>query len=831
MTLLSRRVTERTAVSDRIEALCAGLTLDEKCRLVAGTDLWHLPAIERLGIPSLKVSDGPSGVRGERWTGRPSALFPCGSALGATWDPVLVGRVGAALGSEARDRGVDVVLAPTVNLQRTPIGGRNFECYSEDPYVSARLGVAFITGIQGTGVSACVKHFTANDTEYDRMTISSEPDERTLRELCLVPFEAAVTEAGTWSVMAAYNRVYGTYCSENEMLLDTVLRGEWGFEGLVMSDWFGTHSTAPAANAGLDLEMPGPPQWFGPALATAVRAGDVTEGAVEAKVRRVLALGERTGLFDREAGAVNEEHQIDRPAHRVLARDAAVSAIVLLKTDPSLLPLPSGLKTLAVIGPNADTPALEGGGSAAVTTHPVLTPLEAIRERAGAGVDVVYERGCVSQRGTPPLEGRRLTEGAMRLEYFAGAEWAGPSVFEETSTRGWFVWLGRWEAAVPAAFSTRISATFVAEEAGAWRFSLVSAGRSRLLVDGTVVVDNFEPTPGGSESFFGLGSTEVGADVWCEAGSEHTIVVEYIDGGFGVGGLVIGCEPPRHDDLFERAVALAARADAVVMVVGTSADWESEGRDRKRMDLPGRQDELIARVAAVNPRTVVVVNAGSPVAMDWADAVAAVAQLWFPGEEGASALAAVLFGDADPGGRLPITIPRRIEDTPAFTSYPGERGKAVYGESVFGGYRWYDRRRIEPRFAFGHGLSYTSFAFGAPALDRTELDDDCTLQVRVSVTNTGERAGTEVVQCYVHDVTSSVARPDQELRAFAKIELRPGESTPVVLRLDRRAFAFWDPETHDWLVEPGEFEIRVGASSRDIRATALVTVPEPAKSA
>jgi beta-glucosidase len=825
-------------VSERIEAgnaadasetelsALSSMTLDEKCLLVAGADLWHLPAIERLGIPALKVSDGPSGVRGERWTGRPSALFPCGSALGATWDPALVERVGAALGAEARDRGVHVVLAPTVNLQRTPIGGRNFECYSEDPHLSARLGVAFITGLQSTGVSACVKHYVANDTEFDRMTISSEPDERTLRELCLVPFEAAVTEAGAWSVMAAYNRVFGTYCSEHARLLDGVLRSEWGFDGLVMSDWYGTHSTVAAALAGLDLEMPGPPQWFGTSLAAAVRAGEVPETVVEEKARRVLALGARTGLFD---APTHEELSIDRPQHRALARDAAVGAIVLLKTDPTLLPLSSEpsrpLRTLAVIGPNADIPALQGGGSAAVTTHPVLTPLEAIRARAGPDVDVAFERGCVSHRQTLPLDSRRLAEREMRVDYFAGADFEGKPVLEETTARAWFVWLGPWDPAVPAVFSARVSGTFVADETGAWCLSLTSAGRSRLLVDGTVVVDNWEPTPGGSDSFFGLGSTEVKADVWLDAGREHAIVAEYANDSLpGLGGIAIGCEPPRPDDLLERAVALAARSDAVVLVAGTSAEWETEGRDRKRMELPGRQDELIARVAAANPRTVVVVNAGSPVAMRWADDVAAVAQLWFPGEEGAPALASVLFGDADPGGRLPLTIPRAIEDTPAFTSYPGEQGKVVYGESVFGGYRWYDRRRIEPRFAFGHGLSYTSFRLGALELDRSDLGPDGTVELRVPVTNTGTRAGTEVVQCYVHDVKASVARPEKELRAFAKVALAPGQSRSVIIGLDRRAFAFWDPETHDWLVEPGEFEICVGVSSRDIRAVATVTV-------
>jgi beta-glucosidase len=615
------------------------------------------------------------------------------------------------------------------------------------------------------------------------------------------------------------------------MLITDVLRGEWGFDGLVMSDWFGTHSTAPAARAGLDLEMPGPPQWFGSKLAEAVGAGEVDEAVVDAKVWRMLTLAERTGLFDREP---HDEQSIDRPEHRALARDAAIGSIVLLKSDADVLPLLGApeLRTLAVIGPNADIPALEGGGSAAVTTHEVRTPLQAIRDRAGDDVDVRFERGCVSHRRTPPLEGRRLAEGALHVEYFAGTEHAGAPVFAEDTTRAWFVWLGPWEASVPGEFSARVTGTFVAEETGAWRFSLVSAGRSRLLVDGTVVVDNTSPTPGGSDSFFGLGSTEVGADVWLDAGSEHAIVVEYANPGLpGLGGLAIGCEPPRPDDQFERAVALARRADTAIVVVGTSAEWESEGHDRRDMTLPGLQDELVAAVAAVNPRTVVVVNAGSPVGMDWADDVAAIAQLWFPGQEGGPALAAVLFGDADPGGRLPTTIPRAIEDTPAFTSYPGERGHVVYGESVYLGYRWYDRRRIEPRFPFGHGLSYTTFELGALEADRTEVaasaaasGTDTLVELRVPITNTGTRSGTDVLQLYVHDVEATVARPEQELRAFAKVALGPGQSATVTFGLDRRAFAYWDPDRHDWHVEPGEFEIRIGESSRDIRAVAVVTV-------
>lgn len=789
-------------MSERIEKLVSELTLEEKAALAAGVDLWHGPGVERLGVPALKVTDGPSGARGEQWSGRPSANFPCGTALGATWNVELVHEVGKRLGVETRRKQAHALLAPTVNIHRHPLAGRNFECYSEDPFLTARMAVAYITGVQSQGVGCTVKHFVANDSEFERMTISSEVDERTLREISLVPFEAAVKEAGVWALMTAYNRVNGPYCSEHAELIK-MLREEWGFDGLIMSDWFGLHSTVPAANAGLDLEMPGPPQFFGEKLADAIRAGEVPESVLDDKAHRILELIERTGRLDDEPAA---EVCIDDPIDRSIARRAAGESFVLLQNQRAALPITAAVKTIAVIGPNADALVIQGGGSARVEPHPPVSPLVGLRARFDApGIEVAHERGCYSFKRTPILE-RPILRDPLRVQYFAGRERAGEPVHVEDAARGLFTFIGSVGHDVPAEFSLKVSGTIVAPESGEWTFTLVQVGRAKLMIDGEVVVDNWQPQ-GRSDAFMGFGSGEAAGSIALGAGEPHTIEVEFVPPG-GLGGLEIGCRPPSPPDLMERAVALAQRADAVVCVVGTDNDWETEGNDRDSMALPPPQDELVRAIAAVNRRTVVVINAASPVEMPWADDVAAIVQAWFPGEEWGNALADIVSGDVSPSGKLPTTIPVRLEDTPAFTNYPGERGQVRYGEGIFVGYRWYDARRIDPRFCFGHGLSYTSFEIGVPTWDGDA--------VHVTVTNIGGVRGAETVQCYVHDTESSVMRPQQELKAFAKVWLDPGESRSVALALDERAFAFWDVGAHGWTAEPGAFELRVGTSSSAI---------------
>jgi len=842
-------------VTGRIDELLAELTLAEKVALMGGRDLWSVQSVERLGIPSLKVTDGPNGARGTGLlgTGIPSLCIPSGAALGATWNPELVEELGGVLAAETRARGCHVLLAPTVNLHRTPLGGRNFECMSEDPYLTGRIAVGYIRGVQAGGIATTVKHFVANDSEFERTTISSEVDERTLREVSMRPFQMAVQDGGTWGVMASYNRVNGTYAAENRWMLDTVLRGEWGFDGIVVSDWFGAKSTGASAIAGLDLEMPGPPRWYGGRLVEAVEAGEVPESVVDAAVRRLLLLAERTRTFEEPHD--REERQLDESAHRSLARRVSAEAMVLLKND-RILPLAvDRLASLAVIGPNAATAMIMGGGSAALVAQHETSPLDALVARMGDQLEICYEPGVVTDRSAQPLGGR-TTERAdggrgFDVAYFDSTDWTGPVVGNATVRDGRILHFDRVPGVVDLrSFSFRATTTFTPVVDGDHALTLVQAGRARLLVDGQVVVDGIaQPMPPGEE-FFAMGSTEADAVVTMVAGRPVDVAVEWTsEGAVFLSGVKVGVRTPSPGDLMDRAVAAAATADAVVLVVGTSLDWETEGRDRDSMDLPGDQPELIRRVCAANGRTVVVVNSGSVVTSDWAEAAPAVLQAWFGGQEMADALVDVLVGDDEPSGRLPTTMPHRLEDTPAFLSYPGENGRVAYSEGLFTGYRWYEARRLPVAFPFGHGLGYTSFTWGEPSLGEipsiAELEAGATVTVTLPVTNDGDRAGSEVVQCYVAPTDPRLTRPVRELQGFAKVRLEPGGSADVVVVLDHRAFAYWDPGDpgHSerssrvpvaagqgsgprgepgWYVDPGTYELHMGRSSADIRYVVAV---------
>jgi beta-glucosidase len=796
------------------------MTTAEKVAMAAGSDLWHTTPVPRLGVPRLKLSDGPSGVRGAGYSSSRSASFPCGTALAATWNPDLVARVGRALAEEARSKGVHVLLGPNVNLHRSPLGGRSFECFSEDPHLSARLAVAYIRGVQEGGVAATVKHFVCNDTEFERFSISSEVDERTLREIYLPPFEAAIREGGAWALMAAYNRLNGVHCCEHP-LLTSLLRTEWGFDGVVMSDWWATRSTAAAASAGLDLEMPGPPQHMGEDLLEAVRSGEVPEELLDQKARRLLRLAVRTGALDETDEP--DEQSPDRPEHRSLARQAAAESIVLLKNAGGVLPLAaSGLRKLAVVGLNAEVPATQGGGSAHVSSHPAPSPLAAIRA-ACPGAAVGFEPGCSAGVACPPLD-QRLLDGPIRLEHFGGTAPAGEPVLTCDAPNGRLRWVG---SPVPGleggGFALRGTGRVRPHVSGVHTFSIAGTGPSRLYLDGRLLVDDWDDW---SRSFtsMDLMGEEVRADASLVAGQPYDVTFELVAGPSPVTGVRVGCAPPAPPDVLERAVRLAAESDAAVVVVGTDEDWEKEGADRPDMRLPGSQAELVHRVAEANPLTVVVVNAGSPVEMDWADRVPAVLQSWFGGEEGGAALAEVIFGRVNPSGRLPTTIPRRLEDNPTYPYPPAEGGRMPYTEGIFVGYRHYDRTGVEPRFCFGHGLSYTPFRYGPLQLERTQVTAGEPLAVWLDVANAGRRGGFEVVQLYVRDVESSLPRPDRELRAFAKVWIEPGRTERVRLDLSPRSFAFWDPERSGWVAEPGGFELLAGSSSRDIRASARVTL-------
>ena len=805
-------------------AAASDLTVAEQAMLTAGVDMWHTAGVERLGIAGFGVTDGPSGARGSQFTGSSSTLLPCGTALASTWNRELIGRVGRLLGDEARAKGASVLLAPTVNLHRHPLGGRNFECYSEDPYLTAEIAVAFIEGVQSRGVGCAVKHFVCNDQETDRMAIDVVVDERTRREIYLPPFEAAVRRARVWSVMAAYNRVDGRHCSEHPGLLTDVLRGEWGFDGVVMSDWFGTHGTA-ALRAGLDLEMPGPPNALGCKLPDAIEAGDVTAAAVEQAAQRVLDLIDRTAPSRERDGAVDEP--IDATA---VARAAAAEAIVLLAND-GVLPLDAaaGLK-LAVIGWRADQPEVQGGGSAQVSPPYVITPLQGITERAGVSA-VTFQAGRVTPRSAP-LGGRLLTplDGAgatVRIDYFGAGDLAGTPLHRETVHETMAVWLGEPAPGVPAGdFSARMTAGFTPDVSGRWTFSVSGVGAARLFVDGEQVADTSEAAPGAG--LLGLFTTPVEYEVALAAGVAHEVVAELdaaaVEGPVALAGLTIEARPPDQPDAIEHAVQAAAAADVALVVVGRD-DRETEGMDTASMELPAHQGELLRRVAAANPRTVVVVNAASPVTMDWADDVAAIVQMSYLGQETGAALAAVLFGDVDGSGRLTTTHPHRLDDSPAAANFPGRDGTVEYAEGLFVGYRHYDAHGVDPRWCFGHGLSYTTFAYSslAVAVGTSGDGDDASVLVSVDVTNTGSRTGSEVVQVYVRSIDAEVPMPDRQLKAFEKVTLEPGETTTVTVALDQRAFAYWDTARHAWHASPGAHEILVGSSSRAIHRTARLT--------
>ena len=802
----------------RVEELLADLTTEERASLTGGRDTWHLPAIERVGLGRLKMSDGPSGIRGAAIGTRRSTAFPCGMAVGATWDVDLVGRYGTALAEEAVSKGVHVLLGPTVGIPRTPLGGRTFESFSEDPRLTAELTVAYVRAVQAGGVACCVKHFACNDQEHERMTISAEVDERALREIHLVPFEEAVIRAGTWSVMSAYNRLHGTFCGEHPRLLGEVLKGEWGFDGVVVSDWFGTHSTVEATLAGLDVEMPGPPSFLGAKLAAAVEAGEVPTDVLEEHTRRILLLADRTGLLD--GRATDEELEDDDPGRRALARELAVAATVLLRND-GLLPLPADVGSIAVIGPNAELLSTGGGGSSQVLPHRHLSFVDELGDRFPSA-SVVHEPGCLLGDRIPPIDPRLIAPG-LRFEVVAGDdEGDGDVLATENLSVGYMVSFGSPLRGRPlASLRFRATGALRVPVSGRWRIGIANAGLATLFVDGEQVVDNREAN--GGDFFFGLGFGLATAEVDLEAGREHELVVELDpQPGLPIVGLRLHAAPPAVDDLLDRAVGAAAGADVAVVVVGASGQTETEGFDRPDLRLAGRQDELVSRVVAANPRTLVVVNAGAPVEMPWAGDAGAVAVVWYPGEEGAPALADIVAGRAEPAGRLPITFPARLADVPTHGdnpgSYPGADGRVEYGEGVFVGYRHYDRAAIDPAYCFGHGLGYTTLELGVPevAVEGTGV------RVVVPVTNTGGRAGSQVVQVYVRDVDASVERPEQELAGFAKVTVEAGATGTAEVVLDQRVFSFWDEGSAAWRLEPGAFELRVGTSSRAIHHTTTI---------
>ncbi len=807
-----------SAAEDRVEELLARLDLEAKVRLCTGANFWATWDEPRAGLRAMSLSDGPAGVRGDLWDERrTSTNLPSPTCMAASWDEDLATRLGRFLATEARAKGVDVLLGPTINLHRSPLGGRHFECFSEDPLLTARIGAAYVRGVQGEGVAATPKHYVANDSETERFTLDARVGERALRELYLAPFEHLVREAGAWMVMAAYNGVNGPTMTESPLLADP-LKGEWGFDGVVVSDWHATRSLAAAGPSLTDLAMPGPDGPWGDDLVAAVRDGSIPETAVDDKVRRLLRLALRVGAL--EAGRVTPGPVPDGAA---MAREAAAAGAVLVRNQ-GLLPLdPAGLKRVAVVGPGAVRPRSQGGGSATVFPVAVVSPVEGLEAALGAGAEVVHGRGARIRRGLEPVTAGQVTDpetGEPGLAVrFLDAD--GAVLQAEHRLAGKLIWLGL--EVLRRTDRIEVAARLRARAGGEHGIGVAGIGRFRLTAGDRVLVDE-RIRPETDDAAGLLAAPQRGGRLTLAEGDEVELtVVHHLEDGAAASVTLAVEEPsPPEDEELADAVALAAGADVAVVVVGTTGEIESEGYDRASLALPGRQDELVRAVAAANPRTVVVVNAGSPVELPWRDQVPAILLSWFPGQEFGHALADVLCGRAEPGGRLPTTWPARQADVPVLDTRP-VAGRLEYHEGLHVGYRAWARAGTGPAFPFGHGLGYTTWAYQgleAPAA----ADPGTEVVARARLANSGPRPGREVVQAYLARPSSSVERPAFWLAGFAVVHADPGQEVTAELRLAPRAFQHWSPETRSWETEPGPYQLTVGRSSADRPLTAELTI-------
>ncbi|GAA5022143.1 glycoside hydrolase family 3 C-terminal domain-containing protein [Kitasatospora paranensis] len=798
-----------------------GLDLDARARLVSGGGVFRTGAEPALGMRAIVTSDGPIGVRGERWDESDTALaLPSPTAMAASWDEDLVAELGALLAAEARRKGVDMLLAPTLNLHRSPFAGRNFECFSEDPLLTARIGAAYIAGVQGGGVAATAKHFVGNESETERLTMTARIDERTLREVYLAPFEAAV-RAGVWAVMSAYNGVNGEPMSESRLLAEP-LKGEWGFDGLVVSDWGAVRSTEATGGAAVDLAMPGPNEHWGERLAAAVRDGRVPAAALDDKVRRLLRLAGRVGAFDPPPAP----DPVDPAEARGLLRRAAAAGAVLLRNRDGLLPLAAeALRRVAVIGPNAAVARVQGGGSAGVYPASVVSPLDGIRAALPADAVVEYLPGVrTSVRPTPLEPGLCRLPGSGEpglLVRFLAAD--GSEIHREHRPSGRSFETPE-DVDLTDLREIEIHTVLRAPFAGRWRLGVVGLGTVRLSADGRTVLDEYVPAESDDPTYLHVTPSyrQVGLDL-----AEHQEVellarrqVEYGHGRV----FALAADPPLDEAVREAAAAveLARSADAVVIVVGTSEEHESEGFDRATLRLPGEQDALVAAVAAANPATVVVVNSGGPVLMPWRDRVAAVLLGWFPGQEGGDALADVLFGDTEPGGRLPASWPAD-EHLPAVARTRPTGGELAYTEGLHLGHRGWLRSGASPAYWFGHGLGYGRWEYLAVEVPQRTAPG-AGLTVRAVLRNTGTRRSREVVQVYLARPTSAVERPVRWLAGFAAVHAGPGERVEVEVPVAARALEHWSVAEGRWVTESGVFAVLVGPSCGDLPLAAAVEV-------
>ena len=806
-----------------IDQIINKLTLKEKISLLSGFNSWYTNKIEEKNVPSIKMSDGPNGVRGDSNSGKSSACFPCAISIGSTWDLKLIKNIGIALGEEAQAKDVDVLLGPTINIHRHPLGGRHFESFSEDPFLTGKIATNYVQGVQSKNVAACLKHFVGNDTEYERHSISSNIDEQTLREIYLLPFEMGIKEGNAKVVMSAYNKLNNIFCSSHQELLISILKEEWDFDGYVVSDWGAALETVENANGGLDLEMPGPSNVWGKALIKAVEAKKVSEELINDKVRRILSVAEFSNRFQKPE--IKNEEAIDKPEHRELLRKAAADGMILLKNE-GLLPLKKNIKKLAVIGPNAKEAQIIGGGSASLRPHYQVHPLEAVNERLGHETEILYAKGCHTHKYLPKINEKLMEDkNGFLVEYFDGNQFNESLILEERliGSKFW-VFEGFAKDVISKDrpnISVKFSCAYTPDISGSHEFEIFGIGQCRLLIDGNELIDNWTSTEPG-EAFFTFGSAAKKGVMNFKKGITYKIEVQYhFEGGFPA--VYIGCQAPDEVDIFQEAIDIASNADEVLLIVGTNSDWETEGNDRADFNLPANQNKLIEAVLEANQNTVIAINTGSPVQMPWAKKANAIVQTWFAGQEFGNALVDILSGQVNPSGKLTTTFPVRIEDTPAYKIYPGNDLQMNYDEKLLVGYKWYQRNSIEPLFCFGHGLSYTKFNY--QNLEVT-TDDGFNVSCKFDIQNIGDIAGSETAQCYISFAAPLPQEPLMTLQGFVKEDIGVNEIKKLEIKLGPRNFSNWSVDTNTWQIRGGTYKILIGSSSEKILLEASINLEQ-----
>jgi beta-glucosidase len=804
-------------VEQRVESILSRMTLEEKIDILSGVDDFYIRAYPQLGIPRLRMADGPLGVR----HGGPSTANAGGILLAASWDPELAAQEGTEIGRDARAKGVHFMLGPAMNIYRAPMNGRNFEYLGEDPYLAGKIAVGYIKGMQTQGVSATAKHFMGNNSEFDRHNTDTIVDERTMREIYLPAFEACVKEAHVGAVMDSYNLTNGTHMTQNAHLNIEILKKEWGFTGILMSDWTSTYDAVGIANGGLDLEMPKGVFMNRETLLPAIKQGQVTVATIDDKVRRILRVAIQFGWLDRNQTDLSIP-RYNREGDQVALR-AAQEGIVLLKNDGNLLPLKKdAIKSVLVVGPDAYPAVPVGGGSARVVPFEAVSVLQGLSDYLGNSAKVYYNPGLatLSEMAEATSFSTAATGGTagLKAEHFAGEDLQGDPLL--TRTEPYIDFAPPSKKVLPdQALSSRWTGYYSPASAGKFDFFVSSTGEDgghyRLYVDDKLILDDWTT----SRELLGIATLSFDA-------ASHKVVVEHhghsdwLGGHFRVGIVREGSY------VLADAKTMAATADAVVVAAGFDPESESEGADRT-FHLPPGQDELISEMTSANKNTIVVISAGGSVDMnEWFDRVPALVQAWYPGQEGGKAIAEILFGEVNPSGRLPITFERRWEDNPVHDTYYPQAGtnRVIYKEGVFVGYRGYEKNNTKPLFPFGYGLSYTTFKYANLAAKPT--GDKGVFQVSFDVTNTGTTEGADIAEVYVADPHSKIPRPAKELKGFARITLKPGETKTATVKLDNRSFAYYDAESKQWRADPEEYEVLVARSSQDVQLRGKVTLPQ-----